>query len=425
MRRRGWLAAVLVLLLPLAGASAPRDAPNATLGAASAPNATLGASKAPDATSSSNWVGSWATAPVQEDGGQWQLENQSLRMIAHLSLGGPRLRVRLSNAYGSAPVTFGQVRVARRTAGPAVDPATDRPVRFGGLRQVSIPAGQDAVSDPVDLPVVAGSDLAVSMHVRSARGGATRHPLALTTQYASPHGSGDVTRDASGSGFTSPMSTTYFLTGVDVQASARASAVVAFGDSITDGSSSIPDSNGRWPDFLARRLATAGMPHVGVLNAGISANTVTRSGDRFGGGEPGVVRFGRDVLAQSGVHAVVVFEGTNDLAAGVPAAEVVSGLRALAQRARAAGLTVVGATILPRACGGTWSARAELHRLAVNAWVRSAREFAAVADLDAALRNPQQPTCLHPRYDSGDGLHPNQDGMRRIADAVPLRALAP
>lgn len=338
MRRRGWLAAVLALLLPLVGASAPAPA--------GAPKVAFGASDAPKATFGSNWVGSWATAPVQEDGGQWQLEKQSLRMIAHLSLGGSRLRVRLSNVYGSAPVTFGQVRVARRTAGPAVDPATDRPVRFGGLRQVSIPAGQDAVSDPVDLPVVAGSDLVVSMHVRSARGGATRHPLALTTQYASPHGSGDVTRDASGSGFTSPMSTTYFLTGVDVQASARASAVVAFGDSITDGSSSIPDSNGRWPDVLARRLAARGQ-HVGVLNAGISANTVTRSGDRFGGGEPGVVRFSRDVLAQSGVHAVVVFEGTNDLAAGVSAAEVVSGLRALAQRARAAGLTVVGATLLP------------------------------------------------------------------------------
>lgn len=247
--------------------------------------------------------------------------------------------------------------------------------------------------------------------------------MALASQYACAPGAGDATAEASGSHYTSEMTTTYFLTGVDVQTSARARAVVALGDSITDGASSEPDTNGRWPDVLARRLSAWGMRHVGVLNAGISANTVTRSGDRFGGGEPAVERFSRDVLGQSGVRAVVLFEGTNDLAAGVSAWELVAGLQTLARRARAAGLTVVGATILPRACGSRWSAVEEQHRSVVNGWIRTTPEFSAVADLDAALRSPERPLCLDPRFDSGDGLHPNQAGMRRIADAIPLQPL--
>lgn len=372
----------------------------------------------PPAAPSAGWVGSWATAPVQESDGQWRLQNQSLRMIAHLSLGGSQLRVRLSNAYGTAPVTFTHVRVARRTAGPAVDPATDRQVRFAGSQRVTVAAGRDVVSDPVRLNVDAGTDVAVSMHVVSTPGGSTRHPMALATQYASAPGSGDVTTDDGGAAFTLPMQTTYFLTGVDVQAP-DAHAVVALGDSITDGASSVPDTNGRWPDVLARRLAGRG---VGVLNAGISANTVTQTGDGDGGGEPAVRRFARDVLAQSGVRAVVLFEGTNDLSAGVSAREVVDGLRLLTLRAERAGLTVVGATILPRACGG-WSGAAEEQRQAVNHWIRTEGDFAAVADLDTALRDPRQPTCLDPRYDSGDGLHPNQQGMERIAEAMPLDPL--
>lgn len=411
MSRTGWLTAVLAAVLVLAGGSSVE--PNGTSGTGYVPKVPLGSQ-----VDEPGWVGSWATAPVRE-GGEWRLENQSLRMIAHLSVGGSKLRVRLSNVYGTAPVTFSQVRVARRTAGPAVDPRTDRQVRFAGSPQVTIPAGRAALSDPVRLTVPAGSDVAVSMHVVSTPGGATRHPLALATHYASPLGAGDVTRDASGTSFTSPMSTSYFLTGVDVQGPDARGAVVALGDSITDGSSSIPDTNGRWPDVLARRLAGRG---VGVLNLGISANTVTTNG-RDGGGDPAVVRFSRDVFGQSGVEALVLFEGTNDLSAGVSAAEVIDGLRAMAQQARAAGLTVVGATVLPRSCGGTWSGSAEEHRQLVNAWIRAAREFAAVADLDAALRDEQRPACLDERYDSGDGLHPNQDGMRRIAEAMPLRPL--
>lgn len=412
MPRTGWLAATLAAVLVLAGGSSV--APNGTSSTEQVPKLPLGSQ-----VGEPGWVGSWATAPVREDGSQWRPENQSLRMIAHLSVGGSKLRIRLSNVYGTAPVTFSQVRVARRTVGPAVDPRTDRQVRFSDSPQVTIPAGRAALSDPVQLTVPAGSDVAVSMHVVSTPGGATRHPMALATHYSSPLGAGDVTQDASGASFTASMSTSYFLTGVDVQGPEARSAVVALGDSITDGSSSIPDTNGRWPDVLARRLAGR---DVGVLNLGISANTVTTSG-RDGGGDPAVVRFARDVLGQSGVRALVLFEGTNDLSAGVSAAEVIDGLRAMAQQARAAGLTVVGATVLPRACGGMWSGSAEEQRQLVNAWIRAARQFAAVADLDAALRDPERPTCLDERYDSGDGLHPNQDGMRRIAEAMPLRPL--
>lgn len=406
------LAAFCALVIPAAGGSGVGDVPKATVGTSNVPTVALG----------TNWVGSWATAPVQEGGEPWRIENQSLRMIAHLSLGGSQLRVRLTNAYGTAPVTFAQVRVARRTEGAAVDRRTDRPVHFGGEVRVVVQPGKDVVSDPVRLPTRAGQDVAVSMHVESAPGGATRHPLGHWTHYSAKPGT-DVTKDASGTRFPTPLAESSFLTGVDVYAPKAPGAVVAFGDSITDDASFIYGPNGRWTEHLARRLAKH---RVGVVNSGIAGNTVTFTADDEGGGEPAVVRFDRDVLTQSGARALILFEGTNDLARGIAATELINGLRSLADRARAKGLTVVGATILPRSCGpNAWDAfRYEPQRAQVNNWIRSSDAFAAVADLDAALRNPKQPECLNPRFDSGDGLHPNQEGMRRIAEAMPLDALA-
>ncbi|WP_038044215.1 MULTISPECIES: GDSL-type esterase/lipase family protein [Thermocrispum] len=410
MRRASRLLAVVAGVLVLASSAAPAPPVESADDAAHPP---LGAGD------QRHWVGAWATAPVRElQLAHLLVRDQSYRMIARLTLGGSRLRVRLSNLYGSGPVTFGHVRVARRMTGAAVAPATDRVVRFAGRAQITVPAGRGVVSDPVDLPVRAGTEVAVSLHVVS--GVATRHPLAFVTNYLSPPGSGDVTTDARGAQFTRQVSSTYFLTGIDVWAPHSRGAVVALGDSITDGSSSTPGTHGRWPDVLARRLASH---DVGVLNAGISANAVTAIGSRPGGGDPATMRFERDVLGQPGVRALVLLEGTNDLAAGASAEDVIDGLRLIARRARRAGLTVVGATILPRACGGLWSPAAEKHRRAVDDWLRVAPDFDAVADLDAVMRDPSRPACLDPRYDSGDGLHPNQAGMWRIARAMPADVL--
>lgn len=410
MARAGWLLAVVASVALLATSAGPAPAPSLVARTDPPP---LGA------TGQRHWVGAWATAPVRERHDERRVvRDQSFRIVARLTLGGPRLRVRLSNVYGSAPVTFTQVRVALRVAGPAVDPATDHQVRFGGKPRVTVPAGRETVSDEVSLPTRPGTDVAVSFHV--VDGVATRHPLAFTTHYASPPGSGDVTADVRGERFTAQTHTTYFLTGVDVWAPHARGAVVTLGDSITDGSSSTPDTYGRWPDVLARRLAKH---NVGVLNAGISANAVTPVGSRPGGGDPAMARLTRDVLRQSGVRALVVLEGTNDLATKATAGDVIDGLRFIAQRARQAGLTVVGATILPRGCGEFWTADAEQHRKTVNRWIRTTPAFDAVVDLETVMRDPAAPTCLHPRYDSGDGLHPNQEGMRRIADAMPLSVL--
>ncbi|MEV0444112.1 SGNH/GDSL hydrolase family protein [Streptomyces spectabilis] len=370
------------------------------------------------------WTGTWSASTAGYTRvGPWT--DRTVRLVAHTSVGGPRVRIRLDNTFAGAPVRIGSASVAVRGAGAG---ARGAPVAltFGGAGGVEIPAGAQAVSDPVRFTVPAGADLLVSFHLPGTVAAAPVHSQALQTSYVSEPG--DHAAEASGAAYTSAVRAWPLLTGVDV--ADGAGSVVLLGDSITDGVGSTPDTNRRWPDVLARRLLEEpGAPRRGVLNQGVSANRVV--GDRYPGdgvstdtgGVSALHRLDRDVLAQTSARTVVVFQGINDLRAGVPAADVVGGLREIASRARARGLRVVVATLVPCAGEARCTATVDAERVAVNAALRRGEGFDAVLDFDAVLRDPALPARLLPAYDSGDHLHPGDAGLAALGAAVPLKVL--
>lgn len=371
-----------------------------------------------------HWTGGWAASTSGHPAvGPWR--DRTLRLVVHTSAGGPRVRARFDNTFAATPVRIGGATVAVRAAGAA---ARKAPVRlsFGGARGVEIPAGAQAYSDPLAFTVPAGSDLLVSFHLPGPVTAAPVHRRAHQRSYLSEPG--DHTADDSAAPFTSTLTSWPLLTGVDV--GGGPGSVVLLGDSITDGDRSTADANRRWPDVLARRLRAQGaVPRYGVLNHGISGNRVT--GDRYPGegvsgdtaGVGALHRFDRDVLAQTSVRTAVVFEGVNDLLAGTDAQRVINGLRELAERGRARGLRMLGATVLP--CGGRagCTAAVDARREEVNTWLRRTDAFDAVLDFDAVARDPARPTRLLPAYDSGDHLHPGDAGLAALAHSVDLRLL--
>jgi lysophospholipase L1-like esterase len=292
--------------------------------------------------------------------------------------------------------------VAVSAGASAIKPASDRALNFHGATCVTIPAGAPMWSDPLDFDLAALSDLAVTIHVKGVPADVTAHPGARTTSYLQTGERGSAV-DMADAAKTEHW---YFLSGVDVLA--RGSAVVALGDSITDGRNAT--NNGRWPDALARRL------RIAVLNAGIGGNCLLHCGL----GPNALARFDRDVLAQSGVRWLIVLEGINDLGSNAGAEELIAAYEQIVHRARAHGIRVYGATILP--VGGSFYSGPEVerNRQIINNWIRTSGSFDAVIDLDAALRDPRDPTRLAPAADSGDHLHPGNAGYRMIADAVNL-----
>jgi lysophospholipase L1-like esterase len=362
----------------------------------------------------------------------FKFDKQTVRQIVRTSVGGDHVRVRLANTFGNVPLIIGAARLALRDAEERIDPASDRMLTFSGNPAITIPPGALAVSDPVTLTVPALSELAVSLYFPEPTTSTTVHAFAFQTNYFSP--AGDFTADA-----VMPVETTaqswVFLTGIDVTVAERTGVVVALGDSITDGALSTPDTNQRWPDLLAERLAAeTDEPPVAVLNAGIGGNRVLNDpveGFEFAGSNA-LARFDRDVLAQPGVTHLIVFEGINDI--GMPAlsadpAEFVSadeifvGLRQLAERAHEHGIVVIGATITPFEGSMVFSEEGEAIRQSVNDWIRSGGAFDAVLDFDVVVRDPTQPTRLLPAFDSGDLLHPNDAGFAAMADSIDLALL--
>ncbi|MGB8602382.1 MAG: SGNH/GDSL hydrolase family protein [Rhizomicrobium sp.] len=381
------------------------------------------------ATRSDAWVGSWASAQMSADPaagvGEESWPNTTLRQTVRLTLSGDRLRLRLSNAFGAAPLHIAAVHVAHARASgvAAIDPASDRAVTFNGKADVTIPAGADYLSDPVDLPVTAQSDLAISLYYANAPVGVTGHPGSRTTSFLV---TGNHTADAD---LNAPKKTDHWfqIAAVDVVAP-KASAVVTFGDSITDGYASTTNANNRWPDTLAARLK-----NTGVLNLGIGGNRLLYDHT----GPNALARFDRDVLAMSGVHAVILLEGINDLGMrhidtatseedhSAKVAEIVGAYRQFIDRAHAAGLKVIGATITPFIGSDYYhpGAASEADRQQINGWIRTPGHFDAVVDFDAVVRDPAHPDRLIPAFDSGDHLHPSPAGYRAMGEAVPVTLL--
>lgn len=389
------------------------------------------------------WVGSWAAAPSDGRGlGPGRpLYAQTVRMVIRPTLSGGTARIRLSHRHGSQPAEIASATIGVRAEGAGLVPGTLRLLTFDGGARVRLVPGEDVVSDAVELTVEAGRDLVVSLHVPGLVARPTEHFITNQRGYLTVSGTGDHSRSVTGAAFKLPVwkifsTGWFFLTGVDVLAEDGASAVVAFGDSITDGyqGRNAPllegrrgwNANVRYPDFLAGRLsAMSPDPRRSVLNTGISGNRILTDAPRvMPYGTAGTRRFADDVLSQPGVADVIIMEGINDLGddADVTAADVTDGLRDLVDQARRAGIRVHLGTLTPAlgASAGHGSAHTEQRRQAVNDWIRTAGVADSVADFDQALRDPAQPSRLAPAFDSGDHLHPSTAGYRAMARAVRL-----
>ena len=361
-----------------------------------------------------NAVGTWGTAV---DTTTFTLADQTVRNIVRTSVGGSGLRISLSNAFGSTPVTFDSVWVGHAGEGATVEAGTNRQLTFSDASSVTVPVGAEVLSDPLPGDLPAQSTLAVSIHVVGDAGTVSGHKLAHQTSWVST--TGDHASDESANAYPTPTGSYAWVESAVVETPQQVDTVVTLGDSITDGDKSTSGTNSRWPDFLARRILAQPAPHqFGVMNEGISGNRVLADGS----GVSAQARFDRDVLAQPDVRTVVVMEGVNDLRwdFATKPTDLVNAYRQLAARAHARGVCVVGGTITPWEGGSRWSARREAIRVQVNQWIRATSEFDAIVDFDAAIRDPQRPTRMLPAYDSGDHLHPGDAGYQAMAAAVDL-----
>lgn len=355
--------------------------------------------------------------------------DQSLRLIVAPHAAGETIRLRLSNRFQKSAVTLDHVYVGLSQSGANLVPGSNRAVRFGGNGEVSLAPGAEISSDAVALPVQPFQNLAISFHIKGLLVAVDYHLTAQQVSYLSPL-PGSYSDQENGSAFGTTVSSWYVLNGIDVLAPAVSGAVVSFGDSLTDGYLSSYNSNSRYPDFLARRLlANASAPPLSVVDAGISGNFV--ASDSYIFGPAGTSRFAADALAQPGVTDVIVYEGINDIG-GAPndaatADRIIAADKALIAQAHAQGLNVIGATLTP--AGGAKDSAAgkagepQALRQAVNDWIRGSGAFDAVADFDAAVRDPTDPTRIAAQYDGGDHLHFNDAGYQALAAAVDLGSL--
>ncbi|GHE77111.1 SGNH hydrolase [Streptomyces longispororuber] len=394
---------------------------------------------ATNARAAAPWTAAWAASPQRPSIGfkpNWSeagFDDQTLRQVVRVTEGGDRARVRLSNAYGASPLHIEAATVARTEGakGAAVEKGSLRRLTFGGKRSVTVPAGEQLSSDAAALGLDRFDSVTVTLRLARTTGPATFHAQSFATSYRAQ---GDHVADTGGAAFRESTESWYYLAGVDVRGAKRPErdAVVLFGDSITDGFASSTDRNRRWSDALAERLAAAGTPRP-VVNAGIGGNMVLNDSAWFG--DKSTTRFARDVTNLPNAGTVVILEGLNDIgfsetdkptykpAPVVSAEELIDGHRKLIRAARAKGLKVVGATLLPLGGSDHYGKHAAAVSDAFNTWVRTSGEYDGYVDFDKALADPQDPERIRPAYDSGDHLHPNDAGYRAMARAVDLGSL--
>ena len=408
--------------------SVARPAPAATTAAPAPAATTAPAQELPAAVRE--------VAPNQQliVGGQSSLhfKNQTLRQIAHITMGGSRLRVVLSNAFGTVPLNVGAAQLALRSQGASIVAGSNRALLFGGRPQATIPPGAPLISDPVDLTVADFVDVVVDLYLpddtEALKSPLTMHPAAWQTNYVSTPGNhvGAATlpvetttafRRADGL----PSASSFFVTRVEVLAPVAVGTIVALGDSITDGTYSGIDNNTRWPDYFARRLANSGI-RMGVINAGIGGNRILADGT----GPGALARLDRDVLSQPCVTHVVVLEGINDIGQArenpLPsAADLIAAHRQIIERARGRGLKIYGATLTPFEGANYFTAEGEAKRKALNEWIRTGKAYDAVFDFDAAVRDASHPERLQTRFDPGDHLHLNAAGYEAVANTIDLK----
>jgi len=396
-----WATAVVARPQPVAAAPAAVG-PGGPAAGAPAPAAAPGGGRGP------------APAPLT-------LANQTVRQVVHVSSGGSRVRVVLSNAFGTTPIDVGAAHLALRATESALQPQSVKPLTVSGSTAFTVLPGAIVFSDPVDLTVAAGADLAVDLYfpgeVGTGPSPLTVHNGALQTNYVFATGNS--------SGVVSPAVVArpaqwILLSRVEVAAPQDARTIVTFGDSITDGTRSTPDTNSRWPDVLARRLA-ATRKAFGVSNQGIAGNRLL--GD--GAGVSALARFDRDVLMQTGAAYVVVLEGINDIGVArnspTPTAQdLIAAHRQMIERAHAQGLKIIGATLTPFDGAAYFTPEGEAKRQAVNEFIRTSGLYDGVIDFDKLTRDPAAPTKFNPLYDSGDHLHPNDAGYKAMGEAVDL-----
>jgi lysophospholipase L1-like esterase len=385
--------------------------------------------------SDGSWVASWAasaqapttTMPLSMHG----FHESTLREIVFSSAAGTMVRVRLTNEFGTAPLFVARASVALAGPSASLVPGTAHRLLFAGETSVTIPAGGDALSDPVPLNVPALSRLAISIYVPGPTGPATFHAESHDVNYLAP---GSHVLDENIGPFGQELGSWFFIDAVDTYGPPRyLGALVALGDSITAGVGSTADADANWPDDLARRLDAGAGDTLSVVDAGIGGNRILNASECCG--DSAIDRFGIDVLSETGVRDVILLEGVNDLGfsqkhtavslphTSVTATQMIAGDERIIAMAHAAGLRIFGATILPFQGARYWTPAAEIKREAVNRWILTSGAFDGVLDFSAVMADPANPLRLNPAYDSGDHLHPNDTGYQAMANAIPLSML--
>ena len=366
-------------------------------------------------------------APSMTAGGA-AFNDTTIRMVVHPSAAGSQLRIRLSNLRGTQALDIGQASVAIQAHAGVAVPGSMHQVTVLHAARFTIPAGGEVWSDPLPIFVAAERNLLVSLYLPAQTGATSWHSDAFDTSYLSAAGSGNHVDQSDASAFTATSTSWYVLSGLDVVSSGPGT-LVAFGDSITDGYDTPKSAYARWPDFLARRLA-GNHQASGVVDAGIGGNRVLTDAPDIHQGIGATRRFGHDALALPRVKTVIVMEGINDIgnnaginAGPLTAEQLIVGYRELIRQAHAAGVRIIGGTMLPYKGAGYYTDAGEAIRQSANRWIRESGEFDGVVDFDRAMRDPSDPTVLRASYDSGDHLHPNAQGMQAMAAAVDLNSL--